>query len=156
MSIQKLPKAVPDNLSSGAIRLQFETFITPAGHPELAPYYHFFIRDESERFLGHINLRIGNSNHIRLVAGHIGYRVHDEFRGSSYSYFACLALKPFVREHYNSIIITADRENAASNRVIEKLGAVFLNEFEIPRGDPGFKAVGQIRKRYEWNVAEGH
>jgi predicted acetyltransferase len=151
---QKVPKAVPYTLSAGPVHLQFETFITPEGHPELAPYYHFFVRDEQESIVGHINLRIGDSRHILLVAGHVGYQIHPEYRGNSYSYFACEALRPFVLEHYSSIIVTADRDNPASNKIIEKLGAKFISEIEIPPDDPAFKEPGHIRKRYEWTLVE--
>lgn len=155
MSIEQVPIEVPSEMSSGPVSLQYVRFVTPEGHVELAPYYHFFIVDKSDNIVGHINLRIGESRHILSVAGHIGYQVHPEYRGHNYSYHACKALAPFIHKHYTSVVVTADVDNLPSNAVIRKIGAEFIDRVEIPEGDPGYKEPGQVRLRYKWHVNTG-
>ena len=100
--------------------------------------------------VGHINLRIGSGRHLSMTVGHIGYAVHPEHRGHSYSYHACLALAPFARQHYDRVVLTVDPDNTPSIRVIEKLGAVFVEEVLVPEDDPAYANGARRKKRYEW------
>ena len=100
--------------------------------------------------VGRINLRLGSARHLSMTVGHIGYTVHPEHRGHSYSYHACLALAPFARQHYDRVILTVDPANTPSIRVIEKLGAVFVEEVVVPEDDPAHVNGARRKKRYEW------
>jgi len=141
---------VPNDLSSGPIVLRFEKIVRPEGNPEFVPFYHFKIVDESRNVVGHINLRIGETRHLRLCAGHVGYRILPAFRGSSFSLYACRALAPFVRRHHEKVLLTAEVGNASSISTIEKLGAQFLDEVDVPADDPGFVNGARRKRRYEW------
>ncbi len=81
---------IPKKMSAGPITLVFDNIITPESKGELVPYYHFKIRiqtkDLENKIVGHINFRVGETKHIKLVAGHVGYGVLPEFRGNNYSY----------------------------------------------------------------------
>ena len=57
-----------------------------------------------------------------------------------------------VRLHFDTVIITCDPDNHPSRRTIEKLGARFLNEAEVPPHDPHFKRGLSIKRRYDWVV----
>ena len=148
-----LPIAELVGLFAESVALQFIKCVTPEGHPDLVPYYHFSIL-AGEDVVGHINLRLGETNHITLVAGHIGYRVDEKYRGNSYAFHACLALRPLIKKHYRSVIITARTTNAPSIAIIKKLGADFLNEVEVAKSDPAYKEPGDIRVRYRWTLQE--
>ena len=63
---------------------------------------------------------------------------------------ACRALAPAIRTRYEEVILTADPENAASLRIIEELGAVFLNEVNVPESDPTYANGARHRRRYCW------
>lgn len=141
---------IPNNLKAASISLQYEKTVTPNGDPELVPFYHFKIIDSSESIVGHINFRVGDTRHILLCAGHIGYEVLPEFRGNSYAFFACKAIAPFVMRHYDEVILTAEVGNAPSLRVIEKLGAVFLDEIQVPEDDPSYQGGARRKRRYKW------
>ena len=116
----------------------------------LLPAYEFRIHYENGLEAGRINLRVGNSRHAELVAGHLGYGVHPPFRGKRVALRACRALAPFVAEVCGEIIITCDPDNAASQRTIELLGAEFLGEQAVPPDDPAYEAGSRRKRRYRW------
>jgi tagatose 1,6-diphosphate aldolase len=142
--------SVPKNLQDGPIRLVLKKTVIPDNDGELVPYYHFKIVNRSGISLGHINFRIGDTRHILLCAGHIGYGVLPKHRGHAYAYHACRALAPLVRCHYDEVIITADTDNTPSNRIIEKLGARFINQIEVPKDDPMYVPGTAPKNRYRW------
>ena len=137
-------------MRSGPIKLLFikRVNVEPAG--ELVPFYHFKISTDEGIQVGHINFKVGDTRHIRKCVGHIGYEIRPEYRGHHYSYFACDAIRPFVRTLYESIILTSAPDNAASIKIIEKLGAKFLDNIVVPKEDPSYKGGARIKKRYEW------
>lgn len=141
---------IPNDLSDASIALRYEKTVMPTGDPELVPFYHFKIVESAGDVVGHINFRVGDTRHVVLCAGHIGYEVLPEFRGNSYALFACRAIAPFVRMHYREVVVTAEVHNAPSIRIIEKLGAIFLEEVEVPSDDPSYKGGSRRKKRYLW------
>ena len=146
----ELSSTVPEALRSGPVRLSFVRLITPVGNPELVPYYRFWIVNEDEKDVGHVNLRVGETRHVTMFAGHVGYGIQPDYRGHSYSYHACRALAPFVRKHFDEVILTVETGNGASLRIIEKLGATFIEEVEVPPEDPAYRGGARRKLRYRW------
>lgn len=142
--------APPEGLSFGSVRLRFDKVVSPDSATGLAPYYHFRVLLADDTDVGHINFRIGNTDHILITAGHIGYEIREEHRGHNYAFEACRAIGPFVRSLYSAVTITCDPHNYASRRTIEKLGTTFIDEIEVPRHDPGYLKGGRRKRRYEW------
>src|SRR5689334_19119641 len=62
------------------------------------PYYNFAMRVKHQT-VGHINLRIGDNDHILLYAGHIGYGVDPAHRGHHYAERAARLLFPLAKRH---------------------------------------------------------
>lgn len=137
-------------MQSGPIKLAFDKIVDVEPGGELVPFYHFKILSLSEEQVGHINFKVGDTNHIIQCVGHIGYEVLQQHRGKSYAFFACNALKPFIKTIYSKIILTSDPSNLSSIKTIEKLDAKFLNEIVVPEQDPSYKSGSKIKKRYEW------
>jgi len=142
---------IPGDLQSGPIRLEFAETVGGDVQREFVPYYHFKIVHAAATIVGHINLRIGDTRHVKMCAGHVGFEVLPKFRGHSYSYHACRALAPLVRIHYENVILTADPDNVPSRRVIEKLGAHFIDEVDVPADDPAYLGGARRKCRYEWS-----
>ena len=90
-------------LHSGPIRLELVKFVDVEPGGELVPLYHFKILDKQERVVGHINLKVGNTRHITLYVGHIGFAVQEEFRGHHYAYHACQALRPLILRFFKKL-----------------------------------------------------
>jgi predicted acetyltransferase len=138
------------HLSHGAATLRFD--YKGAGDPSqgIVPFYHYRII-VAALDVGHINFRIGDTPHVRLYSGHIGYEISPPFRGHGYAFQACRALASFVRLFYRQVIITADPDNAASLRTIERLGAAFLDEIAVPESDPHYARGSRVKRRYQWS-----
>lgn len=141
---------VPALLRGESVNLRYEKTVPGDESQGLVPFYHFKIFDLAGNTIGHINFRVGDTQHIRIAAGHIGYEIAPEYRGHGYSFAACRALAPFVRKHYANVILTVDPSNTPSIRVIEKLGAHLLDEVDIPQNDPAYANSARRKKRYRW------
>jgi len=143
------PRNISD-LRSGPVSLRYERTVPGDSSKGLVPAFRFDVLDEDGAAVGHVSLNVGSTRHVVLTAGHVGYEILPERRGSSYSYHACLALAPLVWRYCNPAILTVDPDNAASIRVIEKLGAKFLEEAEVPVDDPAYEGGARRRRRYMW------
>jgi tagatose 1,6-diphosphate aldolase len=142
----------PESLSSGEVTLRFVKIV--AGEPArgLVPAYHFRLLTMSGADVGHINFRVGDTEHVRVCAGHIGFEIAEAFRGRGYARQACRALAPFVRSVYASVMITCDPDNLASRRTIERLGAEFVHEVAVAPDDPHYQRGSRTKRRYRWTL----
>ena len=149
VSLERLPE-VARNLVHDKVSLQFIEYVPTEGSSGLAPFYHFRIIAEGCGEVGHINFRVGTSEHVQLCAGHIGYAVDEKFRGHHYALQACRALAPFVRSIYREVVLTCNPDNYASIKTIESLGGTFIDEVAIPKHDPGYGKGARRKRRYRW------
>ena len=140
----------PENLSFDRVRLQFARIVPGNASRGLVPYYHFRILIADGTDVGHINFRVGETEHIRLCVGHVGFEITGAFRGHGFALQACHALAPFVRSIYESVTFTSDLDNFASIQTIEKLGARFIDEVAVPSHDPHYQSGSRSKKRYQW------
>ena len=140
----------PDILSFGQVRLHFVRVIPGEPSRDFVPAYHFRILVADGSDVGHINFRVGDTEHVRVCAGHIGFEVGEQFRGHGYAFEACRAIAPFVRSIYEAVTITCDPDNVASVRTIERLGAKFTDEVSVPAHDPHYQRGSRRKRRYRW------
>lgn len=147
--MQRLPDP-PATLSFGEITLRFAELVLGDPARGLVPYYHFRMVTPDGAEVGHLNFRIGETEHVRVAAGHIGFEVLEPFRGHGYALQACRAVAPFVRRVSRSVTITCDPGNAASQRILERLGAPWMDEVEVPPHDPHYLRGSRKKRRYRW------
>jgi predicted acetyltransferase len=140
----------PSDLAFGEVRLALAHIVPADPVRDFVPYHHFRILLADSTDAGHINFRVGDTEHVRQFAGHIGFEVHEAFRGSGLALQACRAIAPFVRTFYEAVIITCDPDNMASSRTIEKLGATFIDEVAVPPAVSHSKETMRIKRRYRW------
>jgi tagatose 1,6-diphosphate aldolase len=140
----------PENLSFGEVRLRFVRVVPGDATRGIVPQYHFRIITAGDVDVGHINFRIGDTEHVRLCAGHIGFEIAEAFRGHGFALQACRAIAPFVRSFYETVTITSNPDNRASLRTIERLGADFIDEISVPPHDPHYQRGSRSKKRYRW------
>ena len=145
----RLPIPV-ETFSFGAVRLHFDHLAASDLGRGLVPGYHFRVLLPDGTDAGHLNVRVGDTEHVLLCAGHIGFAIHEPHRGHGYAFQACRAVAPFVRSFYESVTITCDPDNAASRRTIERLGAQFLDEVPVPPGDPHYARGSRSKRQYLW------
>ena len=151
----ELPTAMPfpnppEILAFGEVRLRFVRFVPGDATRGIVSQYHFRIVTADDADVGHINFRIGDTEHVRLCAGHIGFEITEAFRGHGFALQACRALAPFVRSFYEAVTVTSDPDNLASIRTIEQLGADFVDEISVPPHDPQYQRGSRRKKRYRW------
>ena len=141
----------PAGLTFGAVSLAFVEIVPGDDAKGFAPAYHFHMTLPGDgREAGHINFRVGDSDHVRRCAGHIGFAVAEPLRGRGYAFQACRALEPFVRTIYPVVVLTCDPENVASRRTIEKLGARFAERVSVPPNDPHYLRGSRTKLLYHW------
>ena len=142
----------PETLSSGDVSLRFVGVVPAEASRGLVPFYHFRILAADGLDVGHINFRVGDTEHVRVSAGHIGFEILEPFRGQGYALQACRALAPFVRSVYGAVTLTCDPDNHASRRVIERLGASLIDEVAVPLDDPQYQRGSRSKRRYKWII----
>ena len=140
----------PEPLAFGEVSLRFVRVIPGDPAREFVPAYHFRILLADSSDVGHINFRVGDTGHVLVCAGHIGFEIHETFRGHGYALQACRAIAPWVRTIYEAVAITCDPGNQASRRTIERLGARFINEVPVPPHDPHYQRGSRTKRRYRW------
>ena len=145
----KLP-VPPETLSSDDVLLRFDKIVPGEPSKGFVPSYHFRIVTVGGSDVGHISFRIGDTEHVRVCAGHIGFEIEESFRSHGYAFQACRPLAPFVRSFYEAVIITCDPDNHASRRTIERLGARFMDEVAVPPDDPHYQRGSRSKRRYTW------
>lgn len=143
-------KAAPQSLRYDDVTLQFDRATEGDASAGLVPGYRYHILNAANEEVGHINFRVGDSDHVRFAAGHIGFEIKEPHRGHGYARKACLAIEPWIAEINPKVLITADPDNLPSLRTIERIGAVFLDEIDVPEGDPHYVRGSRRKKRFEW------
>ena len=140
----------PEALSFGEVTLRFTRVVPGEPSRGFVPYFHFRILAADGADVGHINFRVGNSEHVRVCAGHVGFEIAEGFRGHGYASQACRAIAPFIRSICGAVTITCDPDNLASRRTIARLGAQFVDEVAVPIHDPHYQRGSRTKRRYRW------
>ncbi len=146
---QSLP-APCETLSADQVRLQFVRIVPGEPARGFVSFYHFRILAADGTEVGHINFRVGDTEHVRVCAGHIGFQISEPFRGHGYALQACRALAPLVASIYQAVTITCDPDNHACRRTLEHLGARFIDEVTVPPHDPHYQRGSRCKRRYRW------
>jgi tagatose 1,6-diphosphate aldolase len=123
----------------------------------LVPAYEFhMVHAESGQTMGRISLRIGQTEFIRLYAGHIGYGVDLAFRGRRYAARSCRLLLPLAARHgFQELWITVNPDNIPSRRTCEILGAEMVEIVDVPRGCDMYNHGDRQKCRYRLPVPRG-
>lgn len=144
----------PGTLVDGDLELRLvET--TPADHERgFEPTYRFAMLASGGDVAGSISLRVGHSEHLTLYRGHIGFGVHEPFRGRRFAFRSCRLLAGLARHH--SVVpvwLTCDQGNVASQRTLELLGAEFVDVRTMPVDSPYsgyYLPESRTKRRYRW------
>lgn len=93
--------------------------------------YWFYVDDKP---VGFIKIRHYLNDRLKEIGGHIGYTIAPEFRAKGYATKMLeLALIEAKKMGIDKILITCDKDNSASRRVVEKNGGVLESEEEFCR-----------------------
>jgi predicted acetyltransferase len=126
-----------------------ETF---AGNPvrDFVPAYrfHMMLSGQNQK-VGEIELRVGNTLHILLYAGHIGYGVDRAYRGRRLAARSVCLLLPLARSHgLHELWITCNPDNYASRRTCELAGFEFVEIVDLPPDTEMYQEGERQKCRY--------
>ena len=91
---------------------------------------YFYIREEDDKILGMINMRLALNEFLKREGGHIGYCIRPTERRKHYATDMLNdALKVFATLGIKEIILTCDKSNIASAGVIKNCNGELVAEF---------------------------
>ncbi|MFA6523570.1 MAG: GNAT family N-acetyltransferase [Candidatus Peribacteraceae bacterium] len=97
----------------------------PEGH---IPATTFWLVEDGE-YIGHVQIRHRLTTSLEKLGGHIGYAVRPSCHGRGYgTKMLALALERAGALGIKRALVTCDKDNAASRRIIEKNGGVLWDE----------------------------
>jgi predicted acetyltransferase len=103
--------------------------------------------------VGYIELRIGDTHHLVMYGGHIGYRVVPEHRGHQYAARSCRLLLPLARSHgLKTLWITCNPDNIASRRTCELAGARLIGIVDLPEDTDMYQEGERQKCRYRLDL----
>ncbi len=99
--------------------------------------------------IGNIDLRVGDTERLRMYGGHLAYGVNPDFRGHHYAARACRLLLPLARQHgMTELWITCNPDNVASRRTCELAGAIFVEIVDLPEDIDMYQEGERQKCRY--------
>ena len=123
---------------------------TPAmAEKQYVPSYHFnMVNVDTHEEMGEITLRIGDNEGI-YYGGHMGYGVHEKFRGHQYAARSCRLLFPLAKKHgINPLWITCNPDNIASRKVCEAIGGTLVEIIDLPEHNDQYQRGERQKCRY--------
>lgn len=91
---------------------------------------YFFIRENDNKIIGMINIRLALNEKLKKFGGNIGYSIRPTERGKGYNKINLyLGLKVCQNYGISKVLLDADKDNPASWRTIEALGGINIQEF---------------------------
>ena len=93
-------------------------------------YTYFYIREDDEKIVGIINIRLTLNDHYRKDGGHIGYSIRPTERRKGYGTQMLRETLAFCRTiGLCDVMISCDKTNLASAGVIKNCGGILKDEF---------------------------
>ncbi len=98
--------------------------------PRVPALTYFYVREEDDRIVGMINIRLALNDFLRNEGGHIGYCIRPTERRKHYATdMLDKGLRVCSTVGINEVLITCDKANVASAGVIKKFGGNLDAEF---------------------------
>lgn len=140
----------PGPLEDGELSLELaETRPWILGTWQVPAYIFHMRRQGFEGPVGRISLRVGDTEFLRLYAGHVGYDVDEAHRGHRFAARSVALLLPLARRHgLSELWITCNPDNTPSRRTCEKLGAEYVETVPTPEDSDMFRRGSTHKRRY--------
>lgn len=140
----------PEPMVDGELTLHLHRTCPADPNRGVVPAYEFhMVHSETAETMGRISLRVGDTEFLRLYAGHIGYGVEPPFRGHRYAARSCRLLLPLAARHgFGELWITVNPDNTPSRRTCEILGAEMMGIVDVPPGCDMYSRGDRQKCRY--------
>ena len=118
-----------DDYSGWLLKLEGDYNRVPDDEKVPARTY-FLVRENDDRIVGMINIRLSLNDYLRKFGGNIGYSIRPTERGKGYNKIN-LYLGLCVCHDYgiDKVLMDADKDNPASWKTMEALGGVNIREY---------------------------
>jgi tagatose 1,6-diphosphate aldolase len=155
--VEEIEYIDPPPMRDEELSLRLAAKVPPDHKKGWVPSYHFeMVHSGDGTVLGHINLRIGNTENLLMFAGHIGFAVLEPFRGHHYAARSCQLLIPLIRHHrLDPAWLTCNVDNEPSKRTMELIGAKYVETVTMPDDypyAPDYPPDSRTKRRYRWDV----
>jgi predicted acetyltransferase len=105
-------------------------------------FTYFYIREEDDKIVGMIAVRLALNEFLRNEGGHIGYCVRPGERQKGYATLMLKGALQFIRAiGLSDAILSCDKENEASAKVIKNCGGRLDAEFYSD-------TIHEVKQRY--------
>lgn len=89
-------------------------------------YTYFLIREDDNKLVGMINLRLGLNEYLRNFGGHIGYSVRPTERRKGYNKINLYLILQIAKSHgLEKVLITCADYNEGSRKTIISFGGIY-------------------------------
>ena len=97
--------------------------------PRVPALTYFYVREEDDRIVGMINLRLALNDFLRTEGGHIGYCIRPTERRKHYATdMLAKALEIYDTMSIKEVFLGCDKDNEASAGVIRNCGGELIEE----------------------------
>ncbi len=97
---------------------------------------YFYVREEDDRIVGMVNIRLALNDFLRTEGGHIGYSIRPTERRKHYATeMLAAALKVCDVLGIKEVLVSCDKNNPASAGVIKNCGGILKREAYSERYD---------------------
>ena len=92
---------------------------------------YFLVRQNDNKIIGMINIRLALNKRLREFGGHIGYGIRPTERGKGYNKINLyLGLKVCDEYGIENVLLDADLDNPASWKTMEALGGIRVRKYK--------------------------
>lgn len=90
----------------------------------------FLVRENDDKIVGMINIRLVLNEHLKEHGGHIGYSIRPTERRKGYNKVNLYLGLLFCQEHgIDEVLLDCDKDNLGSAKTMQALGGVLVREY---------------------------
>ena len=116
--------------SNWLLKVQKDLDIANVPDGRVPGYTYFYVREEDDKIVGMINIRLALNDFLREEGGHIGYCIRPAERRKGYGTKMLRETLIFLKSiGLCNILVFCDKVNVASAGVIKNCGGIFEEEF---------------------------
>ena len=118
-----------NNYSGWLIKLEEDKNRIPSEEKVPAVTY-FLVRENDNRIVGMINIRLALNERLRKFAGHIGFCIRPTERRKGYNKINLyLGLKVCQQHDIREVLMDCDKDNLGSAKTMQALGGIMIKEY---------------------------
>ena len=111
-------------------KIQSDIDIPNIQEPNVPKMTYFYVREDDNKIIGMINIRLALNDKLRKEGGHIGYSVRPTERNKGYATeILNFGVEICNNRDISEVLVSCDKSNLASAKVIQKCGGIFKDEF---------------------------